>query len=84
MTREKIIIKIKGKSSEYVIKAINSLERKYGKRFYIKFKTITFDNGVEFMDYEGMEKSCIKKGTRYIMHIHIVHFKGEQMKEQMP
>lgn len=64
MTREEIIIKIKGKSSEYVIKAINSLERKYGKRFYIKFKTITLDNGVEFMDYEGMEKSCIKKGTR--------------------
>ena len=36
MTREEIIIKIKGKSSEYVIKAINSLERKYGKILYKK------------------------------------------------
>ncbi len=66
MTREEIIIKIKGKKTEYVVKALNSLERKYGKRFYSKFKTITFDNGVEFMDYEGMEKSCLrnKKRTR--------------------
>ena len=78
MTREKIIIKIKGKSSEYVIKAINSLERKYGKRFYIKFKTITFDNGVEFMDYEGMEKSCIKKGTRTKIYYAHPYCSGER------
>ena len=78
MTREEIIIKIKGKSSEYVIKAINSLERKYGKRFYIKFKTITFDNGVEFMDYEGMEKSCIKKGTRTKIYYAHPYCSGER------
>ena len=71
MTREEIIIKIKGKNSKYVVKAINALERKYGKRFYSKFKTITFDNGVEFMDYEGMEKSCLKKGNR--TKIYYVH-----------
>ena len=64
LTREEIIIKIKGKNNEYVVKALNSLERKYGKRFYNKFKTITFDNGVEFMDYEGMEKSCLRKKKR--------------------
>ena len=51
LTRKEIIIKIKGKNNEYVVKALNSLERRYGKRFYNKFKTITFDNGVEFMDY---------------------------------
>ncbi len=78
MTREEIIIKIKGKSSEYVIKAINSLERKYGKRFYIKFKTITFDNGVEFMDYEGVEKSCIKKGTRTKIYYAHPYCSGER------
>ena len=64
LTREEIIIKIKGKSTEYVVKALNMLERKYGKRFYSKFKTITFDNGIEFMDYEGMEKSCLRKKQR--------------------
>ena len=76
--RKNEIIKIKGKSSEYVIKAINSLERKYGKRFYIKFKTITFDNGVEFMDYEGMEKSCIKKGTRTKIYYAHPYCSGER------
>ena len=82
MTREEIIIKIKGKNTEYVVKALNALERKFGKRFYSKFKTITFDNGVEFMDYEGMEKSCLrqKKGQAFTMHIHTVQEKEEQMK----
>ena len=47
-----------------MVKALNILERKLGKRFYDKFKTITFDNGVEFMDYEGMEKSCLRKKKR--------------------
>ena len=48
MTREEIIIKIKGKNNEYVVKAINGLERKYGKkvknsvcgRFYRVFKEL--------------------------------------------
>jgi len=64
MTRQEIIIKIKGKKTEYVIKALNGLERRYGKEFYNTFKTITFDNGAEFSDYEGMEKSCLRKGKR--------------------
>ena len=78
MTREEIIIKIKGKNNEYVVKAINGLERKYGKRFYNKFKTITFDNGVEFMDYEGMEQSCIRKGKRTQIYYAHPYCSGER------
>ena len=78
MTREEIIIKIKGKNNEYVVKAINGLERKYGKRFYTKFKTITFDNGIEFMDYEGMEKSCLRKGTRTKIYYAHPYCSGER------
>lgn len=78
MTREEIIIKIKGKNNEYVVKAINYLERKYGKRFYSKFKTITFDNGIEFMDYEGMEKSCIRKGRRTMIYYAHPYSSGER------
>lgn len=77
-TREEIIIKIKGKNNEYVVKAINRLERKYGKRFYNKFKTITFDNGVEFMDYEGMEQSCIRKGKRTQVYYAHPYCSGER------
>ena len=78
MTREEIIIKIKGKNNEYVVKALNGLERKYGKRFYTKFKTITFDNGIEFMDYENMEKSCLKKGKRTQIYYAHPYCSGER------
>lgn len=57
MTREEIIIKIANKKAESVVKALNRLERKIGKkRFRKKFKSITMDNGVEFMDWENIEK----------------------------
>lgn len=78
MTREEIIIKIKGKNNEYVVKAINGLERKYGKSFYSKFKTITFDNGVEFMDYKGIEQSCLKKGKRTEVYYAHPYCSGER------
>lgn len=78
LTREEIIIKIKGKNNEYVVKALNSLERKYGKRFYNKFKTITFDNGVEFMDYESMEKSCLRKKKRTSIYYAHPYCSGER------
>jgi transposase, IS30 family len=78
MTREEIIIKIRGKNNEYVVKALNGLERKYGKRFYNKFKTITFDNGVEFMDYKGMEQSCIRKENRTRIYYAHPYCSGER------
>ena len=78
MTREEIIIKIKGKNTEYVVKALNALERKLGKRFYSKFKTITFDNGVEFMDYNGMEKSCLRKKKRTSIYYAHPYCSGER------
>lgn len=62
-TRKEIIIKIPDKTAASVVKALNVLERKYGKLFQKVFKTITVDNGVEFSDYHGMEKS-IYKGQR--------------------
>ena len=78
LTREEIIIKINGKKGEYVVKAINGLERKYGKRFYSKFKSITFDNGVEFMDYEGIEASCLRKEKRTSIYYAHPYCSGER------
>ena len=77
-TREEIIIKIKGKKAEYIVKAINGLERKYGKRFYNKFKSITFDNGVEFMDYKGIEASCLRKNKRTSIYYAHPYCSGER------
>lgn len=57
-TRKEIIELLPDKKQESVIKALNRLERRLGvKRFREEFKTITTDNGVEFLDYEGIEES---------------------------
>lgn len=63
-TRKEIIIELKRHTAENVVKAINGLERKWGKMFYKVFKTITVDNGSEFADYEGLEKALNRKGSR--------------------
>lgn len=64
--REEIIIKMPGKTQESVVKALDSLEIKYGKRFKEKFKTITMDNGSEFLDYKGIEQSIRNKGVKRV------------------
>ena len=47
-----------------MVKALNTLERKYGALFYKVFRSITVDNGPEFADCAGMEKACRRKGAR--------------------
>ena len=64
LTRYEIIIKIKSKTAKEVIRALNRLERSLGARFSKIFKTITVDNGSEFMDTKGVEKSCFGKKVR--------------------
>lgn len=62
--REELIFKIPSKSQACVIKVLDKLERKLGKEFYKKFKTITCDNGCENLDFEGMERSVLRKAPR--------------------
>lgn len=72
-TREEIIMKIPGKKVEYVAKALDLIERKYKKKFYKKFKTITFDNGGEFRNWKALEKSYdnrIKKARTQVYYAH--------------
>lgn len=57
MTREEIIVKIASKHSVNVAKLIDKLEKNYKTDLKNKFKTITFDNGGEFIDYKALEKS---------------------------
>jgi len=64
LTRYEIIMKMKSKTTSEVIRCLNRLERKLGTRFRQVFETITVDNGSEFMDTEGMEKSCRTKRKR--------------------
>ena len=64
MTRQEIIMKLPNKETKTITKALDKIERRQKKDFYKTFKSITFDNGVEFMGYEGIEKSCLRKRKR--------------------
>lgn len=63
-TREEIITLLYEHTMEQVVKALDSLEEKWGKLFSQIFKTITVDNGSEFSDCVGMEKSATGEGNR--------------------
>ena len=56
---------MKDKTAASVVKTLNNIEQKYGTKLFTKvFKTITVDNGSEFSDYEGLEKSCKRNELR--------------------
>lgn len=63
-TRYEIVKKIPNKTASSVVRALDSIERKYGKRFPQLFQSITVDNGCEFSDVVNMLRSVRKKGNR--------------------
>lgn len=68
-TRYEIVYKMKEKTQKEVIKALNRLERKMGaKQFRKTFKSITCDNGSEFLAMEGIEQSVISNRKRTITY----------------
>ena len=68
MTREQIILKIRALTQESILEAMNKLENKYRVYFKDKFKSITLDNGREFLDWEGIEKSELNGGKRTLVY----------------
>ncbi len=79
LTRAGIIIPVPDHTTASVVRAINGLERRFGKMFYRLFKSITVDNGCEFADFEGIEKACRRKGKRtklYYCHPYAPHERG--------
>jgi IS30 family transposase len=77
-TREEIIVKLPNKKSESVVKALDKLERRYKNIFYQKIKTITFDNGPEFMAYNVMERSIRRKRKRLEVYYAHPYCAGER------
>lgn len=70
-TRDEIVIKLKDQGAASVVEALDRLERKWGDLFCKVFRSITVDNGVEFSDYEGMEKSVLKDDKRtFVFYCH--------------
>ena len=71
-TREEIIVKIYEGTQEAIQEALDGLEAKHGAGFKVKFKSITFDNGVEFLGWRRLEVSVLglseRRTTVYFAH----------------
>ena len=63
-TRWELIIPSPDKTAASVVAAIDGLGAKYGGLFPKVFRSITCDNGCEFADAAGIERSASGKGTR--------------------
>ena len=64
MSRQEKIFKISAKTQLCVLNVLDKLERKYKGDFKKIFKSITMDNGGEFLDMRSLERSCRKTGTK--------------------
>ena len=67
------------KTAASVVQALDSLEQEYGRAFPHIFQTITCDNGTEFSDHEGIERSATGEGQRtklYYCHPYSAYERG--------
>lgn len=70
LTRYEIIMPMPNQKAESVIRCLNVLERRYGKMFRKVFRTITVDNGSEFSDVDGIERSIYKGKRTSVYYCH--------------
>ena len=63
MTRREIVRKLPARTQEAVIRGLDRLERS-GHALFRGMKTITCDNGCEFLDFDAIEKSATRAGRR--------------------
>jgi len=79
-TREEIIVKINTCSQKEIKRALDAIEKKQGHQFRFKFKSITFDNGSEFLDWKSLELSALKaqkrRTTTYFAHAYAAWERG--------
>jgi IS30 family transposase len=70
-TRKTIIRKLRNKSQHAVLRALNGIERQMGREAFRRcFKSITADNGSEFLDYRRMEESVFGGRRTRIYYTH--------------
>ena len=59
-----LILPVPDHTAKSVVEALDRLERKLGDQFSDIFKTITVDNGTEFSDCEGLQRSRRRRKKR--------------------
>ena len=72
VSRKELIFKLVAKTQKEVKTVLDKLERKYKGKFKDLFKSITMDNGCEFLDSVGIETSHLnaakKRTVSYYAH----------------
>jgi IS30 family transposase len=63
-SREECIVKLEQGTQAAVKAAFDGLEEKLGESFARKFKSVTMDNGSEFLDTGVIEMSCLRAGEK--------------------
>ena len=79
LTRNEITAKLPDKSAASVVQALDDLEKEWGELFPRVFQTITVDNGSEFADCPGIERSILAEGSRtkcYYCHPYSSYARG--------
>lgn len=77
--RHELVFRIKDRTAGSVVRVLDRLERGMGApRFRAVFRTITVDNGSEFSDWQGIEKSCLNKGKRTELYFCHPYCSGER------
>lgn len=79
LTREPRIFWVPDHTMDSVVRALDRTERKMGAKFRDVFKTITVDNGSEFQDCAGMERSRRARKPRtkiYYCHPYSAYERG--------
>lgn len=64
LTRYGLVFRVPDHTMGSVVKVLDRLERKLGKDFQRVFQSITVDNGSEFQDCDGMQKSLRRRQPR--------------------
>jgi len=71
-TRKSILRKLPDKTQASVLKSLKGIERSMGvEAFRLAFKSITADNGSEFLDVEAIERSGFSRKKR--THLYYAH-----------
>ena len=77
-TRMEITYLIPNQTTASVVSYLNKLEYRFGKNFRRLFKTITVDNGSEFADVKGLQRSIYggQRTTVYYCHPYRISERG--------
>ena len=79
-TLKELIVKMPDRTAKSAVAALDRLQARFRDAFSRIFKSITFDNGVEFSDVEGLERSAVnpaeKRTKLYYAHPYSSYERG--------